>query len=77
MDASQLIEKARKRAQMKSSKRALNKGVVGPFSKVLKSYFKHWRETTHDYKLRLNTKVKDKIIKMYRFKLLDAWARWK
>lgn len=35
------------------------------FGRILFSYFKHWKDVTEQYKITLNTKVKDKIFQMY------------
>ena len=75
-DAAQTIQKARRKAQMVASKRAVKNGILNPFSSVLRSYLKHWREVNKQYKLKLSKNIKDKILKVYKARLADAWTRW-
>lgn len=46
-------------------------------SKQLFGYFLHWKEITEDYKEKLRTTIKDKIIKVYMEQIRNAFNYWK
>jgi hypothetical protein len=41
------------------------------------AYFQHWKDNTTNYKSKMNTTIKDRIFRMYRERLLDAFLYWK
>lgn len=45
--------------------------------KRLYAYFQHWKEHAVSYHTKMNTKIKDRVFKMYRERLLDAFLHWK
>ena len=54
----QKIKKVQARSAHKAAKKAVKEGILNPFTKVLKSYFKHWRKMNKEYKHTLNNKIK-------------------
>lgn len=64
--ANKKIKSVQARTAHKSTKRAVQTGVLHPFSLVLKSYFDHWNKMNKEYKITLNAKIKTQIIKVYK-----------
>lgn len=51
--------------------------VIAMFGKKLFAYFMHWNALTQDYKVKMNTKVKDKIIRQYIKFIKSYFKQWK
>lgn len=60
------------RSMMNSGK--IVRDMIG---KRLYAYFQHWKESTANYNSKMKTKIKDRILRMYRERQLDAFLFWK
>ena len=50
--------------------------IVTGFGRVLYAYFKKWKDETHHYKYTMKDKFKERVLKMYRKKLQNAFNKW-
>jgi len=46
-------------------------------SRNVGTYFEHWKQRQNYYKVTLDTKVKDRIIKVYNDRIRHFFMRWK
>ena len=51
--------------------------VIAMMGKRLFAYFMHWHAMTEDYKTKMNTKVKDKIIRQYIKYMKSYFSQWR
>lgn len=61
----------------KQKVRAIKKGVLSPFRKLLNQYFGHWKTLTVEHRLTLTKKIKQQVVKVYQNKLRVAFEKMK
>lgn len=69
-------EKKNKREKLKASKRFATL-TKDQFSKKIFSYFIHWKMNVEDYKQKMDTKVRDKVIRCYLALMRSYFVQWK
>ena len=69
------IKKIRYKADRSAKERAIKGAVLNPFKKLLRMYWDQWSKATKGFKILVNDKFKQMVIRVYKAKLTDVWTR--